>query len=278
MDVHVDWLSFTLKEYEEPRTAMKLYDFAKIQLRKVSHELEQTFYNGQGFDPSTSRPPYRVSIARSDKGARLFGASHTATLLYELSGRGCEPLRNHEIARYIIGSISDTITRIDFAVDIATGTRPTDFANKRSHNRFSSISYINSQSGETVYIGSPKSDRFCRVYRYNPPNPRANLLRVEYVFRRKLAKSTATHYSGSDNIQAFIAELGNTFGFVHPDWQPRSSTTEKISYPIIERGDQDTVSWLYKQVAPAMSRLIEAGALDVTHFLDFVYTHRTRAK
>lgn len=270
--MHVDWLSFTLKEYEEPRTAMKLYEFAKIQLRKVSHEHEQLFYDGQGFDPCSSRPPYRVSISRDDQGARLYGASHTETLLYELSGKGCEPLRKDDLGPRIVGGIADSTTRIDFAVDITTGTSPSVFANKRSHERFRSIAYIKSHTGETVYIGSPKSDRFCRIYRYRSPNPRAHLLRVEYVFRRKLAKAAAQSYAGSDNLSAFCSKLGNTFGFVHPDWQPGSSTTERLSHPIVERHDADTISWLYKQVAPAMRRLMASGALDMTDYLEYVYT------
>jgi hypothetical protein len=41
--------------------------------------------------------------------------------------------------------------------------------------------------------------------------------------------------------------------------------------PIITRGNEDTVRWLYVQVVPALRRMIAEGAIDVTDFLEEVY-------
>ena len=278
MDTHIDWLSFTLPTEDEPRTAKALYFDAKHKLRSISNGLRDVIFNGEGFEPTSARAPYRVAIAREDNGSRIYGSSHTDTVLFELTGRGCEPIHKDEAGRDIIGGIYDRITRIDFAVDIVTGTSPTDFCNSREHNRFRSISFIRSASGETVYVGSAKSDRFCRVYRYNPPHPRSELLRVEFVFRRGLAKDAARLYAEEGEAETFVARLGNTYGFTGPDWRPGTRTDERIRVPTILKDDADTVHWLYSQVAPAMRRMVKVGALDMADFLDRVYNDPDASK
>lgn len=272
VDMHVDWLSFTMREVIAPRTAAELYSNARQKLREMGNGGEKIFFNGSGFDATGARSPYRVAIAREDHGARIFGASHTETMLCELSGRGCEGLRNDEVRTPILSCVHDRTTRLDIAIDILTAISPATFANSRSHDRFRSLSFIRSATGETVYVGSPKSDRFCRVYRYNSPHPRANLLRVEFVFRRGLARHAALLIAECEDQKDFIARLGNTYGFNHKVWQPEIRTDERLSAPIVVRQDADTVYWLYKQVAPALRRMMESGAIDMTDWLEFVYT------
>lgn len=271
MDLHIDWLSWTEKEKVEPRDDAELYHAGKRALERVDKELAHVFYDGTGFERGKGRPPYRLALARDDHGAMVYGRSHTGTLLFELSGRGCEPLRAKNMARWFVAGIAERITRIDFAVDVRCSTAPSAFANARNSARFRSISYIASDTGETVYLGSPKSDRFARVYRYREPHPRHHLLRVEFVFRRGLAKDAAFQFARSERDEDFTAQLGNTWGLEHSDWKPGVSTDERLRAPIVMREDADTVAWLYKQVAPAMARLLGNGALDMTDFLQAVY-------
>lgn len=228
-------------------------------------------FNGLGYEAGVSRAPYGLALARDDSAARLYGRSHTGTVAYDLTGRGCEAIRDRTTAAGCLAGVVDWVTRIDYAVDIRTATRPADFANDRSHRAFRSIGFVKSDSGETVYVGSPKSDRFCRVYRYNPPHPRADLLRVEFVFRRRLAKDFAVSYCEADSDETLCAVLGNTYGFGHKDWQPGVVTDEKLRVPITTLDQGKTLMWLYKQVIPAMQRLMTEGALDMTDFLETVY-------
>jgi len=159
---------------------------------------------------------------------------------------------------------------MDYAVDVRSDVRPAVFANDRKHQNFRAISYIKSDTGETVYIGSPKSDRFARVYRYDKPHPRAELLRIEYVFRRDLAKASAHAFLTAASEQTFIAQLGNTWGFNHPVWEPGAVTDERLRAPIVSREEQDTVRWLYVQVAPALRRLIDHHAINVNDWWEYV--------
>jgi len=270
VDGHIDWLSFTLDRKEPIVSVMGLDQEARELLRRTSNEHKTYIYDGQGFDRCGGRAPYSFALARADGGVRLFGGGPQTGVLYELSGRACEGIRSGAAAASFITPIVDRITRMDYAVDVRCETRPSVFANARTHQGFRSISFIQSSTGETVYVGSPKSDRFCRVYRYNPPHPRNALIRIEFVFRRKLAKDAARALLNAPNEPHFVAQLGNTYGWSHPIWQPGEKTDERVKASILTRADEDTVAWLYKQVAPAVRRLLSQDALDLAHWLEYI--------
>lgn len=277
MDSHIDWLSFTLvrpdqQQHENScKSLMELRYEAEELLRRVSHEHRTYVFNGFGFEACGGRAPYRYALGRDDGGVRCFGGGPQSGVLYELSGRACEGIRSFAAASAFLAPIMERITRLDIAADIRSECRPGEFANARSHQGFRSTSFIKSDTGETVYVGSPKSDRFCRVYRYNKPHPRAELLRVEFVFRRGLARDAARSLLRAKDFSEFVALLGNTYGWRHRIWQPGHQTDERLSVPIITRGNEDTVRWLYVQVVPALRRMIAEGAIDVTDFLEEVY-------
>lgn len=271
MDKHIDWVSFTLDRKENISSVAELDYEAKELLRRVSYEHKSYIYNGQGFDRCTGRAPYTFALARDDQGVRVFGGGPQTGVLYELAGRACEGLRDHQSAVAFLSPILERITRLDYAIDVRTITRPALFSNARNHKGFRSLSYIQSDTGETAYVGSPKSDRFCRVYRYNPPHPRSDLLRIEFVFRRGLARDAAKSLCLAQSAESFTAALGNTYGWNHQDWQPGLTTDERLRVPVVTRGNEDTVAWLYKQVAPAMKRLIQEEAFDLSAFLEFVF-------
>lgn len=244
-------------------------------MRSLSHEHEQIFFNGQGFDRAARISNFDLCLQRDDKAATVGGCGPQGHMLFQLSGRGCDAIREPGLSRRFVGEVAELLTRFDYAVDIPCDTKPAEFANKRSHHAFRSISYIRSDSGETAYVGSPKSDRFCRVYRYRPPHPRHHLLRVEFVFRRAMARTAAWQYCEQENDAHFLAKLGNTYGWAHPIWRTDARTDERINAPSVDRHTEDTIAWLYKQVAPAMARVMSTGGFDITHFLETVYEQQT---
>lgn len=191
--------------------------------------------------------------------------------MFDASGRACEQIREPGLSRRIVSEIYQCLSRFDYAVDISCDTRPTEFVNKRSHKAMRTISFTRSDTGETAYVGSRKSDRFARVYRYSEPHPRSHLLRVEYVFRRGMARAAAEQYCEQENDEAFLSKLGNTYGWAHKVYQPGLKTDEKMTAPIVDRVSEDTVAWLYRSVAPAMRRVMESGAFDMADFLEYVY-------
>lgn len=270
MDKHIDWLSFTLDRKESIVSIAGLDQEARELLRRISNEHKSYIFDGSCFDRCAGRAPYTFAMGRNDNGVRIYGGGPQTGVLYELSGRACEGLRSHSAACAFVSPIIERVTRIDYAVDVRCATRPTVFCNARSHKGFRSLSYIQSDTGETVYVGSPKSDRFCRVYRYNPPHPRAELLRIEFVFRRGLAKAAAQSLFDAQSDEVFAATLGNTYGWIHPVWKPAVQTDERLRAPIVTRHSDETVTWLYKQCAPALARKLKEEALNLPDFLEYV--------
>lgn len=271
MDGHVDWLTWTMKPHRQPENIQEVYHLARRALRSLSDEHDSFAFNGQGFDRAPRISNFDLCLARDDNGFRIGGAGPTGYMLFDATGRACDAIRERALSRRIVGELGQLLTRFDYAVDIETDTIPSAFVNARSHHAFRSISFIRSDTGETAYVGSRKSDRFVRVYRYFEPHPRAKLLRIEYVFRRQMARTAADEYCKSEDDALFLSRLGNTYGWSHPDYEPNEITDERLSVPAIERADEDTIAWLYKQVAPAMRRLLASGVLDMADFLQSVY-------
>lgn len=271
MDAHIDWLSFSLPTNRKISSVNELYHVAKAELRRISHAHETYLFDGTSFDRCSGRAPFTDSMARLDHGLRIYGGGPLQIVSYELSGRACEGIRGYTASSEFLAPIVGCISRLDCAVDIRTDTSPSAFSNKRGHKGFRNISYISSDTGTTVYIGSPKSDRFCRCYRYNKPHPRHELLRVEFVFRGGLAKAAGKALLEAGGWDVFTSQLGNTWGFIHPIWKPRFQTDERLKSPKLARGDEKTEVWLYKQVAPAIQRLLKETEFDLSAWLEYVF-------
>jgi hypothetical protein len=161
------------------------------------------------------------------------------------------------------------MTRVDIAIDIETETRPVDFCAERESRKVRSESTVKSDSGETVYIGGRKSNRYMRCYRYNQPHPRAKYLRCEFVQRKKHAKQTAHEYmrmiagmAKEKVLHSMVHELGARFGLDHEDWQPQSYDDVDIDTYRPERRSGKTEYWLVAQVAPAFKRLVREGVIE----------------
>jgi len=124
-----------------------------------------------------------------------------------------------------------------------------------------SSGYQKSETGETCYVGSQKSDRYARVYRYNEPHPRAHLLRIEHVFRKDYAKLVAKQCVNAD-VADVAAAAGKAFGWAHPVWDVQAIQDCDISLVGERRDDGKTVYWLVNSCAPAFKRLVETGGIN----------------
>jgi len=271
VDGHIDWLTWTQRPERQPENIEELYYIARRTLRGLSDEHESILFDGQGFDRAPRQSNFNLCLSRDDHGVLIGGKGPTGLLLFTLTGRACDPIRDEASSRCFVREIASLLTRFDYAIDFRSDVLPSEFVNARSHKAFRTISYINSDTGQTCYVGSRKSDRFCRVYRYRKPHPRAHLLRVEYVFRRSMARAAAEQYLQETDLNRFHAKLFNTYGFNHEITRSAVSVEERINAPTVDRHTEDTIAWLYKQVVPALQRVIASGGFDMTDFLEKVY-------
>lgn len=261
--VLIDWLSFTI---EVPIIGTSkgnlIWQFTNQEMTIALGDLWVAMNAATGsWELSSGRAPYSASY-RSPIGISLFYNVRIGHMLMEVSGRGCEWLASRGFLELLIIRMKNRFTRIDLAVDLLTSTSPSDFTKVSQSARFKSRGTITSDTGQTEYIGSQKSERYCRVYRYAPPHPRAAMLRAEMVFKKQNAKIFAqTMIDSHFNYDALALGSGAIYGFEHPDWDLGGDEISVASWtPEREKGK--TVRWLCSQVAPAFKKLVEDGIID----------------
>jgi len=213
------------------------------------------------------RAPYSVSWHTPDNGITIMYHPRLNHALIEVSGKGCDLLEEEGTLGILLETMQERVTRIDIAADMLTDTKPTDFALNRKEGRFKSHSSFISESGETYYVGSRDSNRYARVYRYNPPHERAPFLRVEYVLKAEDAKLAAT-YILTNGVQPIVKDLGDKFGWLSPDWQPDTQSVEEFQAYRAERKQGKTLFWLGDTVAPLLLRLMRDGDIDLARWLE----------
>jgi DNA relaxase NicK len=209
-----------------------------------------------------------------DGGFTVYGGPGRQEILSEMTGRACDGLQTIETVGDFLLPLQANITRIDLAVDWKADVRPAEFVSAGVSERFKSRSTIKSSTGETEYIGSQKSDIMARVYRYEPPHPRSELLRFEAVFRRQRAKDCAAWLIECLSVEMVEAQLFATFDLKHELAQTGSGQADPIPTTRNDRSAQGTVFWIYKQCVPAIARMLDADELDWDEFYQAVNSAR----
>jgi len=261
MRTHIDWLTFTLTLiYEGEGVEAYAGAIRNGFVDAFGAVLADRVFAGDWQAKERSRAPYQDAYADSELGVSLFASPTLTHFCVEISGQGCERLIELGAMNEVLTAIHERCTRIDIACDIETDVRPTEFVACLTHDRMRASGYQKSSTGETCYVGSQKSDRYARVYRYNAPHPRSHLLRVEHVFRRENAKSVALQCGSSDMEDIAIA-AGKAFGWSNSVWVTDNDNGLDIS-ATRERGRTGgTVYWLVNQCAPAFKKLVQTGAI-----------------
>jgi hypothetical protein len=213
-----------------------------------------------------SRGFYSTRIRHEISGVAISFGTVNSHLFCELSGRACNNFDAIDALDPLINATKDKCSRIDFAVDIATECDPEHFCTKRGGNSFKSNGTIVSPSGKTCYLGSRKSERMARVYRYAPPHPRSGFLRVEAEYKGDAAKAAASHFTETD-IRTACVDAHKPFGWLHDDWNTEGDAGEKIAYTAYRPSNASTVRWLYGDVITALRKAIQEGLVDLDDWL-----------
>jgi len=258
---HIDWLTFTFTpEYTdetEEGYANALNDGIS---RLIGISLATQIFAGLWQTKIRSRPPYTDAWCLASRGLSLFASPNLTHACCEISGEGCETLISQGLLNELLTKVRERVTRIDIATDIETEEMPLSFVSQTSHERMRSSGYQQSETGQTCYVGSKKSDRYARVYRYYPPHPRSKLLRIEHVFRRDYSRVVAAAIV-ENGIISVAAQAGKAFGWASGTWDLHEERTVDISATKPERNGGTTIGWLVRSVAPAFRRLCADGTI-----------------
>ncbi len=189
----IDWISYTRANDEKLLEYPS--EFAGLA-RKVLWEW-QRFNEGETTPPQETtqvKPNRPFQYARMDirTKSRIEWGGGSDRALISFSGEGCKCLRQSRKTQAVLSATVSDISRLDLSADIRTATTPFEFCGKRAKEKHKNGALMYSDEGQTQYVGSWSSDRFARVYRYNPPHERADFLRCEHVFKGKQAKILAS--------------------------------------------------------------------------------------
>lgn len=268
MRTHIDWLTFTCAPLF---IGDNQFDLAGAIIEGlyalIGRDIFNRLFTGKGEQKDRSRAPYTYAWAWADAHVTVYASENLNHFTVEISGQGCEKLLSENVLESLLQRVVERVTRIDVACDVETPVTPAEFVKNLSHKRMTASGYQKSASGETCYVGSQKSERYARVYRYNDPHPRSHLLRIEHVFRRDHAKVVAREIVGG-SIRAVADAAGKTFGWSHGVWETSQDSSVDISVISSDRAAGKTVYWLVNSVAPSFKRLCQGGDIkDAEGFL-----------
>lgn len=181
----------------------------------------------------------------------------------EITGDGCTMLYETGELLGIIKNHAWDATRIDIAHDLETDETPMDFVLQTGSKKTTASGTQDSRDGHTCYVGSRKSDRYVKVYRYNKPHPRAHLLRIEYTYKRENAQTVAMHLIRSNEaIVAFSS--GERYKWESAAYKTlQTPDLIEIKAHRKDRNTAKTVIWFKVQVLPALKKVIKSGDMSI---------------
>lgn len=267
MYTHIDWISFSVLIPErKDRTEKETLNDVGAALFDLADDMDILLGMDRGMKFGAGRKPYSASVQLLETGATIFYHPKLNHATVEIPGTACERYIAAGYLDFILEAARHRVTRVDVAVDMEVKTEPKEFTDARSHQRMRNGSEFNEDSGKTVYVGSFKSDRFARVYRWNAPHERSHLLRSEFVMRGNYARLAAQEII-EKGLNWYAAALGNAFGWAHTDWQPDTMTSEKPATYKSDRPEGKTLFWLNDTIAPLLARLHNDGAIDIVEWV-----------
>lgn len=267
--VLVDWLSFTLSSPDLGRVPRPSWlrkccsaTRAATVAAALPPEVEADFAEFSG------RAPYLIRWTSAEFGTTLLAHPALNHMLIEVSGGGCEGLRQRGDMERVLQAVRNRLTRLDLAVDMDANVDPRQFVKEHDKTRFTTTSQFQSRTGITCYVGSAKSERFARVYKYAEPLPRAGTLRAEHVFRAEWARKVGGLILGQ-GLAAAAQYCGQVWAWTHPAWdvgEPDALIT--VARELATRHPNQML-WLLTQVFPAMRRMADEGVIaDLRGFVE----------
>lgn len=261
-DLLVDWLSFTVASPSLKSVPRSLWLVKCLKAARQATTVAVPIPVGtDGFEEYSGRAPYLIRWTCAEYGTTLLAHPGLGHVLIELSGRGCQALRDADLFDVALAGACSHLTRLDLAVDMDPGCDPRAFVKEHKPTRFSCDSTFTSRTGITCYVGSTKSDRFARVYRYKAPLPRSGTMRAEHVFRGDWARRVG-QLIVAKGLPAAAQYCGQVWGWAHSAWDvAESDSLIKVSRELATR-HPNQVLWLLSQVFPAMRRMEQEGIID----------------
>lgn len=255
MRVLIDWLTWTVHRASGDVSEVDAFAAFRAAVATESGGLLRV----EGDPAPRVRRPYTYAAALDVDAGLLLWNPALSYATVELSGRSLAALDADDAVR-LVGMVANTVTRVDLAIDIATDELPFDVVDAGYSGRIRTVSRVDSPTGQTVYLGSPKSDRMARIYVYRD-GPRAGLLRFEFVARRTQAKAVASAIAAGASVVDAVSGMAQHYRLQTPLLEDLTNAAH-VQAAYSDRQTSKTKRWLLRQVRPALLRLHDSGDID----------------
>lgn len=264
----LDWLTVSvpfklsdrilLEGYSEYLNEELLTLFNTWQMLK--HFEDESGHNENLWKHAPAVRPYPSSL-RNDRYSVIvgYGGRHQNATIY-LSATALDKLRHDNVLDEVIADLITrkvSVSRVDIAVDIINpATQPAELWKELTRTTdVKTRSWTDSESGTTLTIGSRKSSRYARVYRYANRLERP-LTRLEIELKGTTALAALWKINNFSIEDVFWTSIKAMNLALTPD-----AIYTDLPKLEIERGTIPTTSsraaWLKKQVIPAIKKMIE---------------------
>lgn len=277
MYAKVDWYEFVWKttdpiggvgglEWEHVIRTLRIAGIWDLLGIHASHTWDT--FNGRG--------RWSVRYALDEAGLSISFSDKIAGIKVELSGAGCDYARSNGVLIPLMEKTAFVCSRIDLAADLELGQEdyigldkfiPDEFLSDEQTRK--SFSQMHSVSGDTVYIGSWNSERFCRCYHFNEPHPRARLVRFEAVYRGTWAKRLLGEI-GARDVQTLVKTAILPFKWKCPELEDLSSLSPEVYLPRSDKSSGARARWLVGVALPAVKAALKSGELNSQFVWDYL--------
>lgn len=314
MQALIDWISFTVKQFEgKEATAKRVIE----DVLGLNFELFQLMMGGYGYKRQYFHNNVKVYCdGREDMGVHVL-----------ISGRGVRYMEAtkgfdwKEFFYMLINWFNAKVTRIDIALDETEGILDLDVMEQKMKNgevisRWKScrpVAQYNILTGEseglTLYFGHKQSDIMCRFYdkkaqekeRYigNGMELPDHWVRCELQLKDDRAQNFVTIYSDTNSqkdIGVYVCEILNNYIHVTDKdsdtnrsrwkncemWDRFLNTSEKLTLTTkpMEKRVEDLYAWVKQSVSPSLFVLFKAAYGDIDFFHELIKegSHRLSKK
>lgn len=240
-DAAIDWL--TLTSYER--------DFGKAVKSFVDEKVEIVTRQ------QSRMLGYAGTRAVSADGSIFLGQNISGHWMLTVSGQLADIIFRHHCLLYM----QVRCTRMDVQVTIPEpiGWKQKSFADSVAESeRFGAYSHIASESGETVYLGSRKSDAFVRVYEKEAEGEVKKWLRYEVEYKADRSNGLYKRLRDGASIGGFLVDSIQRVANVY---KPVEVFLPCLAgYPPnrvrLAREMGNTEKWLLNQVFPALEKAL----------------------
>lgn len=303
-EVLIDWLTFSVKNAEDPRQVITDWLgmdpdlFQDPGFGLLSFEKDLSFGDIHVLYQPRQNDPFNASgvcVSMSGNGCRTF-----ETMSELSSGEGSPFLKLFE--QISINHLVTNVSRIDIACDDHSGalnmtdviekTQANDINSRMSKRQVVTAYNGKERSGSTVYIGSPSSDFRIRIYdkALEQGLLDQHWVRVELVLRGEHAKNFVDLVVNYAEIGKLAAEILNdklafidrddsnisrcTVCFWWADFVQELGSVHLVSRKVVEHVVSRIDAWIQHQIGPSLSIL--SSTLGVEHVYDVIRASASR--